>query len=131
MTEMHQESIIIPNTTKHNTIVAVFLYGTLRWARYRLKSPASRLFTQSFIQAQIKEHIKAPRHWPLCPRGIKPGPVNSPHKGPVTRKMCPFDDVIMYTVHHLSHSKSRYGNSAGKTFGILLILHQYTVWLIT
>ena len=25
----------------------------------------------------------------------KPGPVNSPHKGPVTRKMFPFDDVIM------------------------------------
>ena len=27
--------------------------------------------------------------------GISPGPVNSPHKGPVTRKMFPFDDVIM------------------------------------
>ena len=31
-----------------------------------LKSPASRLFTQSFIQTQIKENIKATRHWPLC-----------------------------------------------------------------
>ena len=30
------------------------------------KSPASWLFTQPFIQAQIKENIKAPRHWPLC-----------------------------------------------------------------
>ena len=28
-------------------------------------------------------------------RGIRRGPVNSPHKGPVTRKMFPFDDVIM------------------------------------
>ena len=36
-----------------------------QWARWRLKSPASRLFTQSFVQAQIKESIKAPRHWPL------------------------------------------------------------------
>ena len=27
--------------------------------------------------------------------GNSPGPVNSPHKGPVTRKMIPFDDVIM------------------------------------
>ena len=27
--------------------------------------------------------------------GIHPGPVNSPHKWPVTRKMFPFDDVIM------------------------------------
>ena len=30
----------------------------------------------------------------LC-AGNSPGPVNSPHKGPVTRKMFPFDDVIM------------------------------------
>ena len=28
------------------------------------------------------------------------GPVNSPHKWPVTRKMFPFDDVIMKTCHH-------------------------------
>ena len=33
--------------------------------RLRLKSPASRLFTRAFIQVQIKENIKAPRHWPL------------------------------------------------------------------
>ena len=30
------------------------------------QSPASRLFTQLFIQVQIKENIKASRHWPLC-----------------------------------------------------------------
>ena len=35
------------------------------WARWPLKSLASRLFTQRFIQAQIKENIKAPRHWPF------------------------------------------------------------------
>ena len=29
--------------------------------------------------------------------GIHRGPVNSPHKGSVTRKMFPFDDVIMFT----------------------------------
>ena len=29
--------------------------------------------------------------------GIHRGPVNSPHKWPVTRKMLPFDDVIMKT----------------------------------
>ena len=28
-------------------------------------------------------------------RGIRRWPVNSPHKRPVTRKMFPFDDVIM------------------------------------
>ena len=32
---------------------------------------------------------------PAFVRGIHRGPVNSPHKWPVTRKMFPFDDVIM------------------------------------
>ena len=35
------------------------------WAWLRLKSPVSRLFALPFIQAGIKENIKAPRHWPL------------------------------------------------------------------
>ena len=34
----------------------------------------------------------------LC-AGNSPGPVNSPHKWPVTRKMFPFDDVIMIIYH--------------------------------
>ena len=34
--------------------------------------------------------------------GIHRGPVNSPHKGPVTRKMFPFDDVIMIVSHQKS-----------------------------
>ena len=34
--------------------------------------------------------------------GNSPGPVNSSHKGPVTRKMFPFDDVIMYWFYVLN-----------------------------
>ena len=37
-------------------------------------------------------NIEAPRHWPFV-RGI------SPHKWPETRKMFPFDDVIMISTH--------------------------------
>ena len=36
------------------------------WARLRIKSSVSPLFTQLFIQAQLKENVKASRHWPLC-----------------------------------------------------------------
>ena len=32
--------------------------------------------------------------------GIHRGPVNSPHKWPVTRKMSPFDDVIMFLLFY-------------------------------
>ena len=36
-------------------------------------------------------------------RGIHRWPVNYPHKGPVTRKLFPFDDVIMACVAELGH----------------------------
>ena len=70
---------------------------TSSWAQWRLKSPASRLFTQLFIQSadqrenQSSESVAFVRrtHW---------WPVNSPHKGPVTRKMFLFDDVITLTL---------------------------------
>ena len=35
--------------------------------------------------------------------GNSPGPVNSPHKGPVTQKMFPFDDVIILHRHLVNH----------------------------
>ena len=62
------------------------------------------MFTQHLIQAQMKENIKAPRHWPLC--GNSQWPVDSPHKMAVTWKMFPFDDVIMWfsTKTQLCHS---------------------------
>ena len=44
----------------------IYITLTSWWPWWRLKSPASRLFTQPFIQRQIKENTKAPRHWPLC-----------------------------------------------------------------
>ena len=59
------------------------------WARWRLKSPASWWFTQSFVQAQIKGKALA------LVRGIHRWPMNSSHKWPVTWKMFPFDGVIM------------------------------------
>ena len=67
-----------------------FITVVSQWTQWRVKSPAPRLFTHFFIQAQIKENIKAPRHWPLCG--------NLPVTGQVTRKMFPFDDVIMLSV---------------------------------
>ena len=38
--------------------------------------------------------------------GIHWWPVNSTHKGPVTRKMSPFDDVIMQSRYYLSASEA-------------------------
>ena len=65
-----------------------------------MSAMASQITGVSIVYSTIcsgadKKNIKAPCHWPLWGRGIHRWPVNSPHKGPVTRKMFPFDDVIM------------------------------------
>ena len=39
--------------------------GTLLWRHNGRDGVSSRLITQPFIQAQIKENTKAPRRWPL------------------------------------------------------------------
>ena len=40
-------------------LLSEYITVTLYWVRLRLKSPASRLFAQQFVQAQIKEKKKA------------------------------------------------------------------------
>ena len=71
-------------------------------------------------------------------RGIHRGPVNSPHKWPVTRKMFPFDDVIMYSqkTPHSSPVRSRFGVSfvssksdlwSGVVIAVLYVISWYIV----
>ena len=51
------------------------------------------IVSQLLVQAQIKEYIKAPHHWPWC--GEFTGDRWIPRTRPVTRKVFTFDDVIM------------------------------------
>ena len=69
-------------------------FETSQWVRWRFKSPASRLYTQLFIQGADQRKTSKLRVIGLC-RGIHRSPVNSSHKRPVTRKMFLFDDIIM------------------------------------
>ena len=59
-------------------------------------------------------------------RGIHRGPVKSPHKWPVTRKMLPFHDVIMFqTKLHLLSTASSSGFQSSRELWNLLPLRQY------
>ena len=51
------------------------------------------LFNSLYVPTS-KKH-QSPHYWPSV-RGIHRWPVNSPHKGPATRKMLSFDDVITH-----------------------------------
>ena len=68
-----------------------------------------------------------------------PGPVNSQHKGPVTRKMFPFDDVIMdwqpeRDINHTQQPRHipvsnpmRKASQEGQTGMANQVSHEYTV----
>ena len=65
-----------------------------QWAPWRLNSPASRVLAQPFVEAHIKENIKAPPcHWTFWGNPPVTGGFSS--QRPVTRIMFPFADVIM------------------------------------
>ena len=56
--------------------------------------------------------------------GNSPGPVNSPHKGPVTRKMFSFDDVIMSystNIMHYTLSRIAYAYRENRDFVFIII----------
>ena len=55
-----------PEYTYYSHLLDIIITMTSLWEHWRLKSPASLLFTYPFIETQIKENIKAQRHWPLC-----------------------------------------------------------------
>ena len=60
---------------------------------------ASQITSLTIVYWSVYSDADQRKHQSSAPlafvRGIHRGPVNSPHKGPVTRKMFPYDDVIM------------------------------------
>ena len=66
MASRHKNTSRVTEPLKETLTRHQYITVTSWWTRWLLKSPAAPLFTQLFIQAQIKENIKAPRHWPLC-----------------------------------------------------------------
>ena len=60
---------------------------------------ASQITSLTIVYSTVYSGTDERKHQSSAPlafvRGIQQWPVNSPHKEPVTRKMFPFDDVIM------------------------------------
>ena len=66
-----------------------------------MSAMASRITSLTIVCSTVYSGTEQRKHQCSAPlafvRGIHRWPVNSPHKGPVTRKIFPFDDVIMDT----------------------------------
>ena len=60
---------------------------------------ASQITSLTIVYSTVYSDADEGKHQSSAPlafvRGIHRGPVNSLHKGPVTQKMFPFNDVIM------------------------------------
>ena len=78
------------------------VYAVLRKQHYddvKIDAMASQITSLTIVYSTIYSGADQRKHQTspslAFVRGIRRGPVNSPHKCPVTRKMFPFDDVIM------------------------------------
>ena len=56
---------------------------------------ASQITSLTIVYATVYSGADQRKHQSSASLAFVQGPVNSPHKGPVTRKMFPFDDVTM------------------------------------
>ena len=110
---------LIPNTSWKSTLLRLLPHlaeanNYLRWRHNerhgisnhrRLSCVLNRLFRRESKKNQSSVSL-------AFVRGIHRWPVNSPHKGPVTRKMFPFYDVIILMLYRLNpyfrHSKMHY-----------------------
>ena len=73
-----------------------------RWDHYSdviMSAMASQITSLAIVHSTVYSGAEQRKHQSstslTCVRGIHRSPVNSPHKWPVTRKMFPFDDIIM------------------------------------
>ena len=87
---------VVVNATARNNVIPKNA-NTLRWRHNDHTGVSNHQPHGCLLNRLFRRRSK--KTWKLRVTGIcvgnSPGPVNSPHKGPVTRKMLPFDDVIM------------------------------------
>ena len=111
---IHYERLHNHNKAKHNKTVCIFLgiYCTPTTATTRQQQKihygdvimgtiASQITSLTIVYSTVYSDADERKHQSFASlasvREIHRGPVNSPHKWPVTRKMFPFDDVIMHS----------------------------------
>ena len=102
------KSLSTQQERKHDSLALLTLVGTIhRWPL----TGASNHYSTVYSDADQRKHQSSESL--AFVRGIHRGPVNSPHKWSVTRKMFPFDDVIMMHAESVSMSWRHHDLSMG------------------
>ena len=97
---------IVLNLDYHGSISNVVCDCDLRCHNYDdviIGAMASQITSLTIVYSAVYSDADQTKHQSSAPlavvRGIHRGPMNSQHQWPVTRKMFPFDDVIMILSH--------------------------------
>ena len=97
---------MLPSMTRHNWIWLIptslrfrWSEGTIHYGDVIMGAIASQITSLTIVYSTVYADADQRKHHSLallalC-AGNSPGPMISPHKWPVTRKMFPFDDVIV------------------------------------
>ena len=101
---------------------------TLQWVT--MSSIASQITSLTIVYSTVYSDADQRKHQNSASaafvRGIHRSPVNSPHKWPVTRKMFPFDDVIMKYNPCRAESILAWWHHQMETLSALLALFEFT-----
>ena len=80
------------------------VYHPIHYSDVIMSAMASQITSLTIIYSTVYSGADQENTSKLCVTGLLWGihwwPVNSPHKGPVTQKMFPFDDVIMSVIFY-------------------------------
>ena len=110
MPRPHRCQVIIRKSFDHTELTGLCELYALHW-RHNDHSSVSNHQPHGCLLNRIfrrrSKNTSKLRVAGVC-KGSSPGPVNSPHKGPVTRKMFPFDDVIMAISFSRHKGKCKY-----------------------
>ena len=86
------------NQSQSNAVISTWYHFSLQW-RHNGRNSVSNHQPHDCLLKGLFRHRSQRKHESSASlafvHGIHRGPVNSPHKWPVTRKMFPFDDVPM------------------------------------
>ena len=92
------------NRTKHKYVLTswlIHLHQVVQECSITMNAMASQIISLTIVYSTIYSGSDQRKYQSSASlafvRGIHRWPVNSPHKGPVTRKVLPLDDVIMST----------------------------------
>ena len=87
------------HTLKLNTIIGILKKSDYHYDDVIMTMLASQITSLTVVYSIVYSGVNQRKHHSSASlafvREIHRGPVNFPHKWPVTRKMFPFDDVIM------------------------------------